>query len=48
MGVRQRRDGKAASVDNSFKTLGSEGRPRNGAVAEGCMGQGGIFRDGKF
>lgn len=44
MGVRQRRDGKAASVDSSFKTPGSEGRPRNGAVAEGCIGSGGHFQ----
>lgn len=28
-------DGKAASVDNSFKRFGSEGRLRNGAVVAG-------------
>lgn len=44
VGGRQRMDGKAASVDKSFESLGSEERPRNGAVAGGSLGSRGPFR----
>lgn len=37
-------DGEVASMDNSFKSLGSEGRPRNGVIAGESMGSRGPFQ----